>query len=529
MKSKVNGLRLTILAALGFNGVATLGGGLITGCQGRLGGTGNDSSSGDGSGDSADSADTGEDEGEGEGEGDEGEDGPPPPVYECENPEPIMQMGTDVPSGFVRCADGFIHRTEAVTCLAPQGADSEACAGSQYGCSSSADCNEDSHGSCIDDPWGDCLCHYGCETDADCEDGYVCACAGVMAERATCLPSNCTTDDSCQNGLCGLSHYEGCCGDSYEVMCAANDGPCHVDTDCGAEPCYEGGEATDFQCTTQDEYGTPDESWRCEAPGWCGCDCGRPFFVEGEARTAPAVGRDDWTRRFEPSALDEVTRARLANYWTEIGRFEHASVASFARFCLQLMHLGAPPELLAENQQAMADEIEHARLAFGLATRYANSPVGPGRLDVETSLTRALSPYAIVEGLVVEACVGETLAAIEAQEAAAQAQDPVVAAALDQIARDELRHAQLGWRSLRWILEQSDDHLRRFALTVLDSAMRAVTSEHPTDGIPRSLRAHGLLDDELRAEVRQKAVESLVVPCLAALQERFEGVQSMHA
>ena len=54
-------------------------------------------------------------------------------------------------------------------------------------------------------------------------------------------------------------------------------------------------------------------------------------------------------RADDEALLSESTRARLAREWAHIGALEHASVASFARFTLQLMALGAPADLLAES------------------------------------------------------------------------------------------------------------------------------------------------------------------------------------
>ncbi|MCA9546694.1 MAG: ferritin-like domain-containing protein, partial [Myxococcales bacterium] len=59
---------------------------------------------------------------------------------------------------------------------------------------------------------------------------------------------------------------------------------------------------------------------------------------------------------------DPAQRARLADHWTRQALAEHASVASFARFALHLMAVGAPPDLLVATHQAGLDEIEHARL-----------------------------------------------------------------------------------------------------------------------------------------------------------------------
>jgi hypothetical protein len=222
--------------------------------------------------------------------------------------------------------------------------------------------------------------------------------------------------------------------------------------------------------------------------------------------------------------MSGATRRLLAARWSEIAAFEHASVASFARFGLQLMQLGAPPQLLRDNQRALADEIEHASLAFGLASAYAGVQVGPGALDVGAAVDRNIDVRGIVEGLIVEACVGETLAAIEAHEAALQATDPVVVAVLEQIAADEWRHAQLGWRSLGWILERADLELRRFALFVLQAAV--VTLGAPAGVLrvegDRALRNHGVLDAALQQELRCAGINAVIMPCVAALRERID-------
>lgn len=50
--------------------------------------------------------------------------------------------------------------------------------------------------------------------------------------------------------------------------------------------------------------------------------------------------------------------------WSADALAEHTSIASFARFTLQLLALDAPSDLLSRSQQAGKDEMEHARLCF---------------------------------------------------------------------------------------------------------------------------------------------------------------------
>jgi hypothetical protein len=429
----------------------------------------------------------------------------PPEPFECLNPQSIPQAGSGNPSGWVRCDGGFIHRQEALECDLPETTDE--CGG--------CDCSGSTYGTCTlaFDEW--CDCTPGCKTDADCETGSICACGGILSNTAVtrCVPSNCTTTSDCGPGLCGMTEFGDNCGLYYRAGCAGPDDECHYDSDC------EFGDCPDNPYSGQYECSPTDAGFACRPPDLCLGDCGRPFFVDGEARVAPTRGRDDWQARLEPQQISERERARLVEYWTQIGQFEHASVASFARFCLQLVQLGAPPQLLRETQRAAADEVRHAELAFGLASNYAGTDIGPGPLDMRSSLEPA-DVFEIVEGLIREACVGETLAALEAREAAAQAKDPVVAAVLEEIAADELRHAQLGWRSLRWILDQADASLRGFAIACLDEAVLEHAGAAKAQGLDRSLRRHGVVDDELRARVQHVGIQELIRPCVAALRER---------
>jgi hypothetical protein len=86
---------------------------------------------------------------------------------------------------------------------------------------------------------------------------------------------------------------------------------------------------------------------------------------------------------------------------------EHASIAAFARFALQLLAVGAPPDLVHGAQIAMGDEADHARLAFRLASAYAVRAVGPSALDIFGALD-GFCIEQLVATLLREGCIGET-------------------------------------------------------------------------------------------------------------------------
>jgi hypothetical protein len=247
---------------------------------------------------------------------------------------------------------------------------------------------------------------------------------------------------------------------------------------------------------------------------------GRPFVVEGEARVAGANDEPGWGGALEPSlaGLDTRRKARLAAEWLADGLDEHASVASFARFTLQLMALGAPPELLRASHRAGLDEIAHAELCFGLASAYGDSPRAPGPLPVDASLG-AVTLEAAALATVREGCIGETISAMLATAAAEQCDDVVITRVLLRIASDETRHAGLAWRFLRWALGR-DPALAEPVRACFAAAQLA----HPIPSRPPRRRAwqasRGRLTSAKRAAVAASTVRRVITPCAAALLDR---------
>jgi hypothetical protein len=230
-------------------------------------------------------------------------------------------------------------------------------------------------------------------------------------------------------------------------------------------------------------------------------------LIDDQARVAPACQRDDWRAPFELDADPE-----LARYWARIAALEHASIASFARFAMQLLALGAPPELVRQTQQAALDEIRHAQLAYGLASAYARAPIGPGQLELGGVTVRS-SWREVVSGLIVEACVNETLSVAEAIAALESTHEPAVREVLAIIVEDEQRHAQLAWRSLAWLLGAAATDDRRWALALLQ---RTIASLRPTaGGLDRP--AQGVLGGARRVVVHRHAIAEVLEPVARAL------------
>jgi hypothetical protein len=413
---------------------------------------------------------------------------------------------SDVGGGIERCAEGWTHRARVVTCestVPRAGTIPAASLGDR--CDSDSDCSHLTYGHCR--PWRDGLppaehleCRAGCVSDADCGAGKLCLCGTPVG---TCVEATCTTDADCDLGLCAASTVPGACQDNgTRFDCQHPDDACMITEDCLPDHFYCSMDGDRRGCTN--------------AP-----TCGRPFLVAGVARQAELAlsAARAWSAPVSPdvSELDSAQRLALAEHWSRMALMEHASIAAFARFVLELLSMAAPAELVREAQRAMQDEIEHAELCFGLASAYAGRQLAPGPLELEGALT-GRSRRDIVVNAYREACLGETQATIEARAALEHAREPSVRAVLARIAEDEARHAELGYRFLQFALETAPLE-ERVALRAALRAELAASSEPPGAGGPGDgeLAAHGLLSEGERAMARRSALWEVAVPCSRAL------------
>ncbi|WP_437286562.1 ferritin-like domain-containing protein [Sorangium sp. So ce406] len=265
-------------------------------------------------------------------------------------------------------------------------------------------------------------------------------------------------------------------------------------------------------------------------------DCaavGRPFTLEGHRLTAaPRPAEAGWLARgkaagpgeMKPSLADltDEERETLAEGWLRSALGEHASVASFARFALDLMALGAPSALVEAAHIAALDEVGHARLGFSLASAYRGEPVGPAALPMPGGVPVAADLVSLARAAAEEGCVGETVAALVAAEQRARAGDPAVRAALEAIADDEARHAELAWLTVAWAIGAGGEPVRRAVEEVFEAAAVSLGRPHPAAAEPprgraAALAAHGHLGGaELRALPRA-ALAQVVLPCARAL------------
>jgi hypothetical protein len=264
------------------------------------------------------------------------------------------------------------------------------------------------------------------------------------------------------------------------------------------------------QCTVFDSKACDEvTTWVNSRPG-CNSVEGRPAYEAGQPLLPAVTAGDGWA----PDAAFTVDAGRdgraAGRRWLAMARHEHASIGAFSTIALQLLALGAPPELIEGAHRAALDEVGHARAALGIARALLGESVDLGPLRSPTSARATLRTVAI-EALL-DGCIGEGSAAARAHVAAARAREPV-AAVLRTVAADETLHAALAWSTVRWAL-QCDPALAEELHRALDCTRASLGAPHDDRA---EFAALGLLSGTEEAQIHREVVERIVAPVLDTL------------
>lgn len=307
---------------------------------------------------------------------------------------------------------------------------------------------------------------------------------------------------------CDIDRIIGAVYEEMEWSCSINEIE-RVQLGCGPEPEREA------------ELGECCYYARVEGDFSCGVE-GRPLLASvGEPRLAALRQARAW---LAPSLAleglrqpqDAAARQSLHRAWLEAARYEHASVAAFARVGAQLLSLGAPAALLRGAARAMGDEIRHAQLCFSLASAYAQGPsLGAGALRIEQVADTGMDLASALREAIFEGALGEGTAALEALERAEACEDPIVRAVLLRIAEDEQRHALLGYQTVQWALRAFPRQARALlGACVREGQQRARV---PAVASAPARTRYGLISPERRAQLHAQTWREVVEPVLRAM------------
>jgi len=266
---------------------------------------------------------------------------------------------------------------------------------------------------------------------------------------------------------------------------------------------------------------------------------GRQIRSAGRILLPPVDDGDSWTGAGLSSSGpvgvietdDEATRDALAAQWRENGRTEHASVAAFARLTLDLMALGAPPDLVADANRDALDEIRHTELCFGLARAIDGRVQSPGAFPeaarartLSRSRTLALAQLAVDS--LVDGALHEGVSARIIAKLARRCEAPAIQAILKEIAADEGRHARHGWDVVRWCLAEGGEPVARALEGALQALPKTMSSPMPEEARDGRWERWGIMGEELETEEHDATrvdLERRIAQAIAASRQSAFG------
>lgn len=226
------------------------------------------------------------------------------------------------------------------------------------------------------------------------------------------------------------------------------------------------------------------------------------------------TGERDIARLDAPDAL----REELADEWRRAARNEHAAIAAFGQVALELIAVGAPPELVADAHAAALDEVRHTRTCFSIARALdgrdeepAAFPEARHAIARTTSRTDALvrlAREAVIDGALNEGVAGRVLARL-----APRCASPELGAHLRAMAADESRHAAHSWRVIEFCLREGGAPVHRALAETLRALPPVMTGDAPAAASDGAWEAWGVqgqrLETEAWAAARAAAVRKL--------------------
>jgi hypothetical protein len=212
--------------------------------------------------------------------------------------------------------------------------------------------------------------------------------------------------------------------------------------------------------------------------------------------------------------LVDAVGAVIAQVWAVRHGVETGASLRFAALSQGMRAAGAPASLVDLAARASEDEIRHAaHCADILRTRQAEVPppetrllfFGPRDLGPEQRLT-----YEVVA----QSCISETESMATLVTLLDAASDAHLKTVLQELARDEVQHARLGWAYLAWAKD-------RFDLSFLAPFLPAMAANATGDdlfkpGSPEAddpaLLLGGVVPKRERRRIYLETLDSVVIP-----------------
>jgi len=213
------------------------------------------------------------------------------------------------------------------------------------------------------------------------------------------------------------------------------------------------------------------------------------------------------------TALDDETRSLVGHEWQRRADVELTAAILTAKLVQGLLLDGAIAEVVELAAAAVAEEAQHARICHAVAQTYLGRALPPprGRALEDARFGDAPAEINRLLSFVLHACINETLATVCLRETLKLAESKAVKVATQQLLRDDLNHARMGWAHLasKAVGLEARAHLSA-ALPTLLRLGRDGWREDPRSA--RDISGHGVLGRATFVTLVDDAFGEVILP-----------------
>ena len=213
----------------------------------------------------------------------------------------------------------------------------------------------------------------------------------------------------------------------------------------------------------------------------------------------------------------DAVRRHADQVWAARHGVETGAALRFGSLSRRLWEAGAPESLVDVAARASRDEERHAsRCADILRMRQASVPAPETRL-LEYAPMSLTPEQRLAYEVVAQSCISETESMSTLVTLLDAAHEPMLKAIIQELARDEVQHARLGWGYLTWAKERLDLSFLATLLPRMAAGTAGPDLFHPAlPGTDEPTLLHsGVVPHSERQRIYLETLDSVVIPGMA--------------
>jgi hypothetical protein len=203
-----------------------------------------------------------------------------------------------------------------------------------------------------------------------------------------------------------------------------------------------------------------------------------------------------------------------ANAWARRFLIETEASVRFGELAHRIWQAGGLPTLVELAERAAGDERRHAAHCAHYVREFGGEVPPPVSRVIEYAPSRLTPEQRLAYEVVAQSCVAETQSTATLVTLLDAAQDPRLKSVLQELTRDEVQHARLGWAYLAWAQSRMDLHFLEPLLPgmISGSAGPEIFTDGPTESEDERLLRVGVIPRSRRRRLYLETLQSVVLP-----------------